>query len=74
MEAIKRTLNVRNNAIVLNDLGMFNNKTVEVIILAIPDTTKKHQPDKKELLKFRGAGASGFADTSHNVDGIIYGE
>lgn len=74
MEMIKRIADVRENAIVLNGLEDFNNRTVEVVIFPVSDKGRKSDIDKKNMLKFRGAGKSGFADTSKNVDKIIYGE
>ncbi len=58
MDAIKIISSVKNNMIILNGLDMFNNKKVEVIILPLSDKKKKSVPDKKEMLKFRGAGES----------------
>jgi len=70
MDAIKRISSVKNNMIILNGLDMFNNKTVEVIILPLSDEKKKSVPDKKELLKFRGAGESGFSAVDLQTRGI----
>jgi len=73
MNAVKIISNVKNNTIILNGLDMFNNKTVEVIIIPLSDEKRKPKPNKKELLKFRGAGESDFSNTSENIDEIIYG-
>lgn len=73
-QAIRKVLNVKNSSITLKGLKSLNNKTVEVIILPLPDETRQGEPKKERINKFRGAGNSGFRDTSHNVDKIIYEE
>jgi hypothetical protein len=72
MEALRRIANIEHNSLILKDLDSFDGKTVEVIILTLSDNTKP-VPDKREILKFRGAGNSGCTDTSKNIDEIIYG-
>lgn len=73
MNAIRKMVNIRNNSLTIKGLKSLNNREVEVIIIPVAEGEDKTVQNRKALMKFRGAGASGYKDTSRNVDRLVYG-
>ncbi len=78
MEAIKKITTIRNGSISLKELEALNNQEVEVIILPLigqeSSDASKTRTQKERLFQFKGVIESEFADTSTNVDKLIYGK
>jgi hypothetical protein len=76
MEAIKKITTIRNGSISLKDLEALNNQEVEIIILPLigqeSSGATKTRTQKERLFQFEGAIESEFADTSTNIDKLIY--
>ena len=73
MNAIRKMVNIKNNSLTIKGLKALNNREVEVIIIPVDEDENRVVLDRKVLMKFKGAGASGFTDTSRNADRLIYG-
>jgi hypothetical protein len=72
MEAIRKITKVKNKTIRFEELEQYNDKDVECIILPFQEQDKSLS--KRKLMKYSGAFSSHFADTSSNVDKLIYGQ
>lgn len=70
MEALRKLSHIRKNTLIVKGLEALNNTIVEVIIIPSHVDTKL---DHTKLHKFRGLGNSGYKDTSHRADEILYG-
>jgi len=74
MEAIRKITTIHDGSIKFEELENLNEQEVEVIVLSLVNLNNKHTNEqKKNFLKFKGAGKSNFTDTSEKVDELIYG-
>ena len=54
MEAVRKIVEVKNSAIVVEDLAPFNNKKVEVIVLPLAEPDENAVTRPRNLRKFAG--------------------
>jgi len=72
MNAIRKIIKVEHASIHFDELAEYNNQDVEVIVF--PLSNKQNNKMLKNILDFSGIIASGYIDTSENIDELIYGQ
>ena len=75
MEALKAITTIKDGSISFKGLEKFNNQEVEIFVFSRgQDNSKAIEEQKRRFFKFQGIIESNFANTSKNVDRIIYGK
>ncbi len=75
METINKRTIVKNSSISFEELEIFNNLEVEVIVFPSSVSSGNQLKKQKEFLsRFKGCLDLGFADTTEKLDKLVFGK